>query len=189
MQPFIRHHMPKIHLTALQTTSWTTTRKRSNEKDMVTVSDLPIARILVIRWTGFDHFLCFICVPDTDTDLSESEALSSLQISGHAKNDESGELIRSLIVVCRCFHSTDFWNEMYVTRLSTIVGTQVHRIETKTAPKPSQPEVVLSDGKYLCYLLHNRFTDGQQVWYSERRRDFKGTEYGIVNNCVNCIFG
>lgn len=24
---------------------------------------------------------------------------------------------------------------------------QVHRIETKQAPKPSQPEVVLSDGK------------------------------------------
>lgn len=25
---------------------------------------------------------------------------------------------------------------------------QVHRIETKTAPKPSQPELILSDGKF-----------------------------------------
>lgn len=28
---------------------------------------------------------------------------------------------------------------------------QVHRIETKQAPKPSQPEVVLSDGK--CFRI------------------------------------
>lgn len=30
---------------------------------------------------------------------------------------------------------------------------QVHRIETKTAPKPSQPEVVLSDGKLICLVF------------------------------------
>lgn len=62
-------------------------------------------------------------IADTDTDYSESEALSSLPMSGPPK----------------------------VTPLSPPSVSdsehQVLRIETKTAPKPSQVEVVLSDGE------------------------------------------
>ncbi|XP_037032848.1 protein hu-li tai shao isoform X3 [Bradysia coprophila] len=54
----------------------------------------------------------------TDTDFSESEGLSSLQISAPAKLG---------------------------IRQTEQSEHQVHRIETKQAPKPSQPEVVLSD--------------------------------------------
>lgn len=57
----------------------------------------------------------------TDTDFSESEALSSLQMSAPAK--------------------------MIGNKLDSDNEPQVMRIETKTAPKPSQPEVVLSDGE------------------------------------------
>ncbi|KAL5285608.1 add-1 family protein [Megaselia abdita] len=56
----------------------------------------------------------------TDTDFSESEALSSLQISAPAQK------------VCQ-------------SEPEDASGHQVMRIETKQAPKPSQPEVVLSD--------------------------------------------
>uniref|UniRef100_U5EEV1 Putative hu li tai shao n=1 Tax=Corethrella appendiculata TaxID=1370023 RepID=U5EEV1_9DIPT len=56
----------------------------------------------------------------TDTDFSESEALSSLQISGQVKSPPS---------------QSDTENAEH----------QVIRIETTQAPKPSQPEVVLSD--------------------------------------------
>jgi adducin len=56
----------------------------------------------------------------TDTDFSESEALSSLQISGQHKSPQPN--------------------------LSETDGEHhVIKIETKHAPKPSQPEVVLSD--------------------------------------------
>lgn len=56
----------------------------------------------------------------TDTDFSESEALSSLQISGQVKSPNAN--------------------------LSETDGEHhVIKIETKHAPKPSQPEVVLSD--------------------------------------------
>lgn len=34
------------------------------------------------------------------------------------------------------------------------VEHQVHRIETKQAPKPSQPEVVLSDGEFFYVSLN-----------------------------------
>lgn len=37
---------------------------------------------------------------------------------------------------------------------------QVHRIETKQAPKPSQPEVVLSDGRYLFEKLSHIYPSG-----------------------------
>lgn len=56
---------------------------------------------------------------DTDTDFSESEALSSLQTSTQPKSPPS---------------QSEQEDE-----------PQVLRIETKQAPKPSQPEVVLSD--------------------------------------------
>lgn len=39
-----------------------------------------------------------------------------------------------------------------------VLEPQVHRIETKQAPKPSQPEVVLSDGKCIMNdLFHLMF--------------------------------
>lgn len=57
----------------------------------------------------------------TDTEFSESEALSSLQISGAPKSPPPVQ--------------------------SKVQEHQVLKIETKQAPKPSQPEVVLSDGK------------------------------------------
>ncbi|KAJ6633350.1 Protein hu-li tai shao, partial [Pseudolycoriella hygida] len=57
----------------------------------------------------------------TDTDFSESEGLSSLQISAPAK--------------------------LGIRQTEQSEEHQVHRIETKQAPKPSQPEVVLSDGE------------------------------------------
>ncbi|KAL5285602.1 add-1 family protein [Megaselia abdita] len=60
----------------------------------------------------------------TDTDFSESEALSSLQISAPAQK------------VCQ-------------SEPEDASGHQVMRIETKQAPKPSQPEVVLSDGEHV----------------------------------------
>ncbi|XP_055547348.1 protein hu-li tai shao isoform X2 [Wyeomyia smithii] len=65
----------------------------------------------------------------TDTDLSESEALSSLQISD-SKAKSQGPPNKS--------HTED-----------TATEHQVLRIETKQVPKPSQPEVVLSDGEHV----------------------------------------
>ncbi|XP_053693031.1 protein hu-li tai shao isoform X3 [Sabethes cyaneus] len=65
----------------------------------------------------------------TDTDLSESEALSSLQIS-ETKGKNQGPPNQS--------HNED-----------TATEHQVLRIETKQVPKPSQPEVVLSDGEHV----------------------------------------
>ncbi|XP_055695454.1 protein hu-li tai shao isoform X3 [Lutzomyia longipalpis] len=59
----------------------------------------------------------------TDTDYSESEALSSLQTSGPPKSSALSPPSQS------------------------DSEPQVLRIETKQAPKPSQPEVVLSDGE------------------------------------------
>lgn len=63
---------------------------------------------------------------DTDTDYSESEALSSLPMSGPPKA-----------------------SAMSPPSMSDSEHHEVLRIETKTAPKPSQVEVVLSDGKYI----------------------------------------
>ncbi|XP_040162799.1 protein hu-li tai shao isoform X1 [Anopheles arabiensis] len=67
----------------------------------------------------------------TDTDFSESEALSSLQISGPAKG-------ASLVSPPSQSEQEDTTAEHHVLR-----------IETKQAPKPSQPEVVLSDGEQV----------------------------------------
>uniref|UniRef100_A0A182P0K1 Ras-GEF domain-containing protein n=1 Tax=Anopheles epiroticus TaxID=199890 RepID=A0A182P0K1_9DIPT len=67
----------------------------------------------------------------TDTDFSESEALSSLQISGPTKG-------ASLVSPPSQSEQEDTTAEHHVLR-----------IETKQAPKPSQPEVVLSDGEQV----------------------------------------
>ncbi|EAT36851.1 AAEL011105-PA [Aedes aegypti] len=66
----------------------------------------------------------------TDTDFSESEALSSLQISEKTKNQTMSPPSQS-------------------EPEDTAAEHQVLRIETKQAPKPSQPEVVLSDGEHV----------------------------------------
>uniref|UniRef100_A0A1Q3FXL8 Putative cytoskeletal protein adducin n=1 Tax=Culex tarsalis TaxID=7177 RepID=A0A1Q3FXL8_CULTA len=63
----------------------------------------------------------------TDTDFSESEALSSLQISDKPKNQPMSPPSQS------------------EPETDTAAEHQVLRIETKQVPKPSQPEVVLSD--------------------------------------------
>ncbi|XP_058820590.1 protein hu-li tai shao isoform X2 [Topomyia yanbarensis] len=67
----------------------------------------------------------------TDTDFSESEALSSLQISETKVKNKS---------VCPPNPSDPE---------DTATEHQVLRIETKQVPKPSQPEVVLSDGEHV----------------------------------------
>lgn len=66
----------------------------------------------------------------TDTDFSESEALSSLQISEKNKNQPMSPPSQS-------------------EQDDNATEHQVHRIETKQIPKPSQPEVVLSDGEHV----------------------------------------
>lgn len=66
----------------------------------------------------------------TDTDFSESEALSSLQISEKTKPQPMSPPSQS---------EPD----------DTAAEHQVLRIETKQVPKPSQPEVVLSDGEHV----------------------------------------
>lgn len=66
----------------------------------------------------------------TDTDFSESEALSSLQISEKVKNQPMSPPSQS-------------------EPEDTATDHQVLRIETKQVPKPSQPEVVLSDGEHV----------------------------------------
>lgn len=72
-------------------------------------------------------FTCSI-IPD-DTDFSESEGLSSAQTNKRDSN------LRS---------PTSATSE---TEEESRDEPRVLRIETKQAPKPSQPEVVLSDGK------------------------------------------
>ncbi|XP_058455350.1 protein hu-li tai shao isoform X1 [Malaya genurostris] len=67
----------------------------------------------------------------TDTDFSESEALSSLQISETKNKNQQ---------ICPPSNSEPE---------DTVADHQVLRIETKQAPKPSQPEVVLSDGEHV----------------------------------------
>uniref|UniRef100_A0A2M4CSG6 Putative cytoskeletal protein adducin n=1 Tax=Anopheles darlingi TaxID=43151 RepID=A0A2M4CSG6_ANODA len=67
-----------------------------------------------------------------DTDFSESEALSSLQISGPGAKGES------IVSPPSQSEQEDAGAEHHVLR-----------IETKQAPKPSQPEVVLSDGEQV----------------------------------------
>lgn len=42
---------------------------------------------------------------------------------------------------------------------------QVHRIETKTAPKPSQPELILSDGKFLNLMVFLFLTISEKKLY------------------------
>ncbi|XP_065092753.1 protein hu-li tai shao-like [Ochlerotatus camptorhynchus] len=66
----------------------------------------------------------------TDTDFSESEALSSLQISEKNKIQPMSPTNQS-------------------EPEDTVAEHQVLRIETKQVPKPSQPEVVLSDGEHV----------------------------------------
>lgn len=67
---------------------------------------------------------------NTDTDFSESEALSSLQISEKNK-------IQPMSIPNQSEQE------------NTATEHQVLRIETKQVPKPSQPEVVLSDGEHV----------------------------------------
>lgn len=72
----------------------------------------------------------------TDTDYSESEAFSSLQISGQVKSPPMSPPNRS--------------------------EGMVMRIETTRAPVPSQPEVVLSDGKYQSIYFTLTSTQGRR---------------------------
>lgn len=67
---------------------------------------------------------------NTDTEFSESEALSSLQIFEKNQNQPLNPPNQS--------ESED-----------TATEHQVLRIETKQVPKPSQPEVILSDGEHV----------------------------------------
>lgn len=67
----------------------------------------------------------------TDTDYSESEAFSSLQISGQVKSPPMSPPSRS--------------------------EGMVMRIETTRAPVPSQPEVVLSDGEFESPFTSSSF--------------------------------
>ncbi|XP_055701508.1 protein hu-li tai shao isoform X2 [Phlebotomus papatasi] len=85
-----------------------------NPFDSVTDDELSEYRKTVERKAHGDY---------TDTDYSESEALSSLQTSGPPKSSALSPPSQS------------------------DSEPQVLRIETKQAPKPSQPEVVLSDGE------------------------------------------
>ena len=73
-----------------------------------------------------NNFLILKIVLVTDTDYSESEAFSSLQISGQVKSPPTSPPSHS--------------------------EGMVMRIETTRAPVPSQPEVVLSDGKFSRYF-------------------------------------
>lgn len=73
---------------------------------------------------------------DTDTDYSESEALSSLPMSGPPK----------VSALSPPSMSDSEQQQQH----------QVLRIETKTAPKPSQVEVVLSDGEFKGIVFRYR---------------------------------
>lgn len=72
----------------------------------------------------------FHLLDTTDTDYSESEAFSSLQISGKAKSPPMSPPSHS--------------------------EGMVMRIETARAPVPSQPELVMSDGKCFFFCQHLR---------------------------------
>lgn len=88
---------------------------------------------------------------DTDTDFSESEALSSLQTSGAQKQNskktaavsqsEPEDASGNSVFTCN-------YLEFFSTSHSKLTEHQVMRIETKQAPTHSQPEVVMSDGKF-----------------------------------------
>ncbi|XP_055591003.1 protein hu-li tai shao isoform X2 [Uranotaenia lowii] len=84
----------------------------------------------------------------TDTDFSESEALSSLQISEKTKTQPLSPPSQSEIE-------------------DTAAEHQVLRIETKQAPKPSQPEVVLSDVKTYNDEYLRFFWNKQREYDSE----------------------
>lgn len=86
--------------------------------------DCELIKIFVF-YKGFIMIFLFAFLV-TDTDYSESEALSSLQISSNQPKSPPMSPPSSQII--------------HEQRIITI--------ETKHAPKPSQPEVVLSDGKF-----------------------------------------
>lgn len=75
------------------------------------------------RLSESNDFSRFFYLLVTDTDYSESEAFSSLHISGQVKSPPMSPPSHSEGVVMR--------------------------IETTRAPVPSQPEIVLSDGEFL----------------------------------------
>lgn len=72
-------------------------------------------------------FNLFLISDTTDTDYSESEAFSSLQISGQIKSPPMSPPSHS--------------------------EGMVMRIETARAPVPSQPEIVMSDGESSLYFI------------------------------------
>ncbi|RZC40889.1 hu-li tai shao [Asbolus verrucosus] len=94
-----------------------------------------------------------------DTDFSESEGLSSAQL-----NKRMEDHIRS---------PTSVTSE---TEEESRDEPQVLRIETKQAPKPSQPEVVLSDGVKVKRLLGNTRLIGTQPYY--RTSNYAGLPKG-----------
>lgn len=90
----------------------------------------------------------------TDTDFSESEALSSLQISDKPKNQPNPP--------SQSEPETD-----------TAAEHQVLRIETKQVPKASQPEVVLSDGEHVQNGDHS---DAHMSTFSHSSKEDVSTE-------------
>ncbi|XP_060525018.1 protein hu-li tai shao isoform X6 [Cylas formicarius] len=101
-----------------------------NPFDSVTDEELDEYKKVVERKTKGDY----------DTDYSESEGLSSAQINKRM----DGIHLRS---------PTSVTSE---TEEESRDEPQILRIETKTAPRPSQPEVVLSDGGAAVTLTHYR---------------------------------
>uniref|UniRef100_A0A1Q3FCC7 Putative cytoskeletal protein adducin n=1 Tax=Culex tarsalis TaxID=7177 RepID=A0A1Q3FCC7_CULTA len=91
----------------------------------------------------------------TDTDFSESEALSSLQISDKPKNQPMSPPSQS------------------EPETDTAAEHQVLRIETKQVPKPSQPEVVLSDGEHVQNGDHS---DAHMSTFSHSSKEDVSTE-------------
>ncbi|XP_062545097.1 protein hu-li tai shao isoform X3 [Armigeres subalbatus] len=94
----------------------------------------------------------------TDTDFSESEALSSLQISEKTKTQTKSPPSQS-------------------EPEDTAAEHQVLRIETKQAPKPSQPEVVLSDEEIS--------TDGESVLYSHFTKGLDDTQRSFDSSIID----
>lgn len=86
---------------------------------------------------------------NTDTDFSESEALSSLPMSGPPKA-----------------------SAMSPPSMSDSEHHEVLRIETKTAPKPSQVEVVLSDGE----RVNGDHSDAHMSTFSHSSKEDVSTE-------------
>lgn len=93
---------------------------------------------------------------NTDTDFSESEALSSLQISDKPKN-----------------HGAMSPPSQSELETDTAAEHQVLRIETKQVPKPSQPEVVLSDGEHVQNGDHS---DAHMSTFSHSSKEDVSTE-------------